>query len=135
LEKAMVTVLEDWSEAWKYRNQQVAHDNYKQILKTKVNEKKILYLYSNQEHIDEINKQFMLKTIDEHKMLMETSIQNWLHIHFDTFTKQIETKQPSNTWSKFNQNPDIEYRQDKNQKGWTNVPCKATEALHLSPLT
>jgi hypothetical protein len=65
---------------------------------------------------------------------METSIQNWLHIHFDKFAEQIKINQPLNTWTKFNRNPDIEYRQEKTQSDRTNiVPCEATEDLHVSP--
>jgi zinc-binding in reverse transcriptase len=47
LENFMITLLQDWSDAWKFRNQQVTHDNYAQISRAQINKKKLEYLYSN----------------------------------------------------------------------------------------
>jgi hypothetical protein len=47
LEKIMITLLQDWSDAWKFRNQQVTHNNYAQILRAQIKEKILEYLYSN----------------------------------------------------------------------------------------
>jgi hypothetical protein len=133
LEKFMITLLKDWSEAWKYRNQQVNHDSYTQQSNCNIIQQKLQYIYENREYIDKTNQTFMLQTIEEHQMLMDSSVENWLHIHFETFTNQIVTTKPNNTWMKFKQNLDKLQTHTRNQIRWTDiVPCEAPKALNES---
>jgi hypothetical protein len=76
----------------------------------------------------------MLQTIDEHQMLMDSSIENWLHIHSETFTKQLVSTTPKNTWMRLKQNRDKVQTQIINQTRWTDIVlCEVPKALNLSP--
>ena len=104
----LISLLNQWCQAWKYRNLNSSHIDYNQhndqtsreTIQVK-NQKMLQYIYSSYDCLSQECQQFLLGSYKKHVSKTSSSIQNWINMHFLACETCIISKQPENTWKHF----------------------------------
>jgi hypothetical protein len=116
-ENLIFAIIEQWHQAWKFRNKSIKHDTMTSIKdRTEENEKKLAYIYGMRHNLQTELTQFLLPTFEYHIKKDKTNIQNWINIHFEAMETQIKEKVSNINWRNY-QNKTTKNQMENSDEG------------------